>query len=310
MIYQLIRKKKKKFFLEELESAELPPHIYGGETQQALEWLEVFSKLDSNMGILLSGLKGSGKSLMADLICHHSNLPVYLVLKKSKGLQEFLGKITEPCVVLFQEFDKTYRTFEEQDSLLSILDGSFNTRMLFVLTTNTSKVNPLLINRIKRIRYHKEYAGLSEETMGEVIDRELEEKKHQSELKMALDLLSVVSMDMLQGIISEINFTGKSPKECLKTLNIQLEHSHFSARLWLKGVGWKYSTINYNPILAGVVRVSYPFEGRWGTYEKWYEKSLDEMDIEVEGKEISFTDKEGNKVVIAPQNLREKFKLW
>jgi hypothetical protein len=118
-----------------------------------------------------------------------------------RGLQEYLASFTDPCVVLFQEFDKSYRTHEEQDSLLSILDGSFGTNILFILTTNTADVNPLLINRPGRVRYHREFGGLSADVINEVIQSELRNSSHLSELSVLVDLLGTVSMDVLRGLL-------------------------------------------------------------------------------------------------------------
>ena len=66
-------------------------------------------------------------------------------------------------MVLFDEFEKVYDS-DEQEEMLTLLDGVFPSKKLFVLTCNDKwRVNQHMRNRPGRIFYMLDFTGLDED---------------------------------------------------------------------------------------------------------------------------------------------------
>jgi hypothetical protein len=46
-----------------------------------------------------------------------------------------IQSIQQPCIVMFDEFEKVYSS-EEQEAMLTLLDGIYSSKKLFLLTSN------------------------------------------------------------------------------------------------------------------------------------------------------------------------------
>ena len=66
-------------YIEEDGELGLPSKIYAEDSFFIQRVLDTFGTDINNVGVLLSGLKGSGKSLTAKLIAKKSNLPILVV---------------------------------------------------------------------------------------------------------------------------------------------------------------------------------------------------------------------------------------
>jgi len=115
----------KKFYLKKLEDFELPERIYGDLEKCADRYINTFNNSNKNTGVLLSGMKGGGKSLTAEICAVKSDLPTLWITQPFVGDEflYFLSSIKQECIVLMNEFEKTYKE-EDQEQLLSVLDTS------------------------------------------------------------------------------------------------------------------------------------------------------------------------------------------
>lgn len=101
--------------------------------------------------MLLSGLKGTGKSLLIKLCIERAiedNIPVILVNQKINlnKFSDFIKKIDEKVVCIFDEFDKfSYEDTdtcgedsgkESQFGLLGLLDGVNENKNLYLFSCN------------------------------------------------------------------------------------------------------------------------------------------------------------------------------
>ena len=127
---------------------------YGVHTEKLEKVLSSFKRFSRSMGVILSGDKGIGKSLFAKMICEASireGYPVILVDACCPGLARFLESIHQECVVLFDEFDKTFRSNNDNDdqaALLSLFDGTTGGKKLFIVTCNELySLNSYIVNR-------------------------------------------------------------------------------------------------------------------------------------------------------------------
>ena len=80
--------------------------------------IRTFKLFERSLGIILSGDKGIGKSIFAKILCQKAiekEYPVIIVDEAHKGIARFIEKIEQQYVVLFDEFDKTFKTNKEND---------------------------------------------------------------------------------------------------------------------------------------------------------------------------------------------------
>ena len=121
-------------------------------------------------GVLLSGMKGSGKTLMAKKIAKESGLPIIVVDSKmcSDDIEPFFAKVTTDVCVIFDEIDKYWNT----RYLLTFLDGVKPTcKKMVIATCNDEKeINTYLNDRCSRIRYKKRFGGLEKDTVEGIIN--------------------------------------------------------------------------------------------------------------------------------------------
>lgn len=182
--------------------------VYGLESNFINHVIGTYENTKSNLGVLLTGTKGTGKTISAKIIANRLELPVLLVNNPYEGLAEFISKIECDCVLMFDEFEKNFNTQEKEDiELLSIMDGVFNSpyRRVFLLTTNKLYVNENLLGRPSRIRYRKTFGNLAPEIVKEYLDDCLINKDFAPEIMEFVDTLSISTIDILKSVVEEVN---------------------------------------------------------------------------------------------------------
>lgn len=133
--------------------------------------IDTFKKTEKmTTGVLLSGMKGSGKTLMAKKIAKESGLPIIVIDSKvsSDDIEPFFAKITTDVCVIFDEIDKYWST----RYLLTFLDGVKPTcKKIVIATCNDEKeISSYLNDRCSRIRYKKRFGGLEKTTVEGIIN--------------------------------------------------------------------------------------------------------------------------------------------
>lgn len=89
----------------------LSEKVYGVHEKKVDKVLNAFKKFNRSEGVILSGDKGIGKSLFTKMLSNAAlalGYPVVLVEEPTPRLGDFLDSITTECVILFDEFDKTF----------------------------------------------------------------------------------------------------------------------------------------------------------------------------------------------------------
>ena len=125
------------FFLQTIEPFQLKHKIYGETAKQSDRIMHTFLDRTASTGVLLAGEKGSGKTLLAKYVSIEAakeSIPTIVINKNFHGEQFnlFLHSITQPVVVLFDEFEKVYGEGAQQQ-MLTLLDGVYPSKKLFLL---------------------------------------------------------------------------------------------------------------------------------------------------------------------------------
>lgn len=205
--------------------------IYGIHTEKVRKVLRSFDNFERNLGVILSGNKGIGKSLFAKMLSEEAikrGLPVIVVDSFIPGIASYIEKIDQEVLVLFDEFDKTFgniRTSENeadpQAGLLTLFDGISQGKKLFVITCNELRsLNDYLVNRPGRFHYHFRFEYPSAEEIKAYLKDKLRPEYYKEINKVILFSHKVnLNFDCLRAIAYELN-TGESFESAIKDLNI------------------------------------------------------------------------------------------
>lgn len=188
-----------------------PYKMYGLQEEFIDHVIKTYHATEGSMGVMLTGTKGTGKTVTAKELANKLNLPVIIVKDMRDGNQsmiEFLSSIESDCILFLDEFEKN---FSESDStILQIMDGVYNSkyRKVFLLTTNEMSINENMVGRPSRIRYVKEFGNLDLKVVNEYLDDALEVPEARQDLLDFIDSLTISTIDILKTIVNEVNIHG------------------------------------------------------------------------------------------------------
>lgn len=223
-IYNLLENDfTKDLYLERLsDKFEFPFKVYDIDDKFINHVMTTFHGTKNNLGVLLNGTKGTGKTVTAKILVNEMNLPCIIVPCNYKKLQEFLASLEFECILFFDEFEKNFEN-QTQD-LLSVMDGVYNslTRKIFLLTTNTLHINDNFLSRPSRIRYKKTYTNLSIETVISYLNDNLVDKTKIKEIVEFVNTLSCSTIDIVKCITDEINLHNCNINDIKDYLNVQV----------------------------------------------------------------------------------------
>lgn len=207
----------------------LPAKIYGMDKQLIAQVVTAFNSgvLTKNVGVLLSGVKGTGKTVTSKQLCNLLNLPVIMVDTAHTGFSRLLNDIQQEVLVFVDEYEKVYA--KDESGLLSVMDGAMDNgfRRVFLMTTNSLHVSCNLLERPGRIRYIKNYVDLDIATINEVIDDLLKHKELRAETLEFISYLSTVTIDIVKAIIDEVNIFAQPPETFKNIFNVKLMEDYF-----------------------------------------------------------------------------------
>ena len=218
------------YSLVSCECKEVNEKVYGVHTEKVEKILSSFEKFSRNLGVILSGDKGIGKSLTAKLITQRGmelGIPVIIINSYTPGIAGYLASIKQEVIVLFDEFDKTFNSGRSNDmgdpqtEMLTLFDGLTSGKKLFVVTCNDlHNLNDFLVNRPGRFHYHLRFDYPSATEIEQYLkDCIPEEMYGEIEAVVAFSRKVALNYDCLRAIAFELS-QGISFDEAITDLNI------------------------------------------------------------------------------------------
>lgn len=196
--------------------------LYGLETALVDRVLKTYANTTSgNLGILLNGVKGTGKTVTSKIIANKLKQPVVIVSNRFPGAAEYLNSIPQNITIFVDEYEKI---FGDKKDLLTIMDGALNSnfRRVFLLTTNNLYVEENMIQRPSRIRYLKKFSDLAPSVVEEIIDDILLHTEFKEDLMSFVTSLELITVDIIKSILNEVNMHKESPYAFSDVFNVRM----------------------------------------------------------------------------------------
>ena len=215
------------FSLLEAHDFEIPEtKIYGQHLDKVKKVLNSMDKMNRNLGVILSGDKGIGKSLFSKCLglkARKKGIPVILVNEYHEGIANFLEEIEQTVMILFDEYDKTFdeKKHNCQAEMLSLFDGVSAEKKLFVITCNEiQSLSQYLINRPGRFHYHFRFLYPTADEIRDYMEDKLD-KQYYDEIEnvIAFSVRMNLNYDCLRSIAFELN-NGLKFQQAINDLNI------------------------------------------------------------------------------------------
>ena len=303
------------FYLEMVDSFPQVPRLYGDTMKNADRILRTFMDRPNSTGVMLNGEKGSGKTLLAKTLSIEAakqGIPTIIINAPWVGdnFNKFMQDIEQPCIILFDEFEKVYDD-QDQEKALTLLDGVFPSRKLFIITVNNKwRVNEHMRNRPGRIYYMLDFAGLAVEFIEEYCQENLKNKEHIEKICQVATLFEQFNFDMLKALVEEMNRYDETPQEALKMLNAKPEFNNkgeFTVELYSKGrlipKEELETTVWHGNPLTQYIHAEYDTDpkGEVSDAETWFTATFNPGNlkkVDAKSGKFAFENEEGDRLVL------------
>lgn len=317
-------------FLEKIESFTIGTKLYGDTTRHTDRIFRTFMDRDVSTGVLLNGEKGSGKSLLAknlSVTAAANGIPTIVINNPWTGdkFNQLIQSIEQPCVVLFDEFEKVYDQ-DSQEQMLTLLDGVFPSKKLFILTCNDKwRIDQHMRNRPGRIFYMLDFKGLDADFIREYCQDNLNAKEYIERIVQITGTFSAFNFDMLKALVEEMNRYNEPPQEAMKMLNAKPEYSeecrykvhlHVDGKLvedeYINDGEWRGNPLNKSVVVSYKVLEKTVEDGE--VYEDWDWRqarfaTTDLKKIEGDGTRFMFDNERGVQAMLV--KVKEKtYNVW
>lgn len=211
--------------LSEIDSFIFPEDYYLSEADKKFmsKVINTYNNTDKlTTGVLFSGLKGSGKTLMAKTTAMKSDLPIIVVngAVRASDIESFFSQVSDNVCIIMDELDKNWYL----PSLLGFFDGVKPTCKKLILCTanDENDIDKYLNDRCSRIRYKRIFDSIDKNIAKTVLMKYFDtEEAADGAAEFCCSAMSVVSYDNIVVFGEECkNNPGSSFDEILDDLNI------------------------------------------------------------------------------------------
>lgn len=213
--------------------------VYGIERPFIHKVKTAYHNTGGNMGILLNGIQGTGKTITGQMISNELNLPTILITGKYPGLNEYLSSFQQDITLFIDEYEKVFKgsiseddydydrsdNSKGDDTLLSLMSGVHTSayRRFFILTTNKTWINENMLNRPGRLLFVKNFTDLKKEQIDEIISDLLVETKYKDEIYEYMKPLKIITIDIVKTIVNLVNIFKVCPQVACEDLNVEFK---------------------------------------------------------------------------------------
>lgn len=185
--------------LSEIDPFIFPDDYYLSESDEKFmdKIVNTYNKTDKlTTGVLFSGLKGSGKTLMAKKTALKSNLPIIVIsgAVRANDIESFFAQVSDDVCIIMDELDKNWYL----PALLGFFDGVKPTcKKLILCTANEeNEINKYLNDRCSRIRYKRVFKSIDKDIVKTVLRKYFDtEESIEGAAEFCCSAMSVVSYD-------------------------------------------------------------------------------------------------------------------
>lgn len=228
------------YYLSETNEFTLPERVYGDVTKNIAHFFKSFCLNNRNLGTLLVGERGSGKTITLKGMAQEAirlGMPVIIINQPYRGdmFISFLTNLKQECLICFDEFCKTYSELaphgnnfasKAQDSILQILDGAnSSSKKMYVFTVNDlNLLSPYLQDRPGRVRYVIRFKHMEVDTVADYVKENLKnftDDHLNAFIHMALahtDQKVGLNFDSMSNFVLEMNQFDYDLNQCLEIM--------------------------------------------------------------------------------------------
>jgi hypothetical protein len=309
-------------YLEGIDSFNIPSKIYGNCLKHTDKIIRTFMDRDNATGVMMTGEKGSGKTLLTKNVSIQlakQGIPTIVINAPWSGdkFNTFIQNIEQPCAILFDEFEKTYNERDEQEAILTLLDGVFPTKKLFMLTCNDKwRIDQHMRNRPGRIYYMMDFKGLDADFIRQYCNDNLENKVHIETIVNVGSLFAEFNFDMLKALVEEMNRYNETPQEALEMLNAKPEFdsgTEYKVKIVHNGkeiIEPRRSTFAGNPLQPRGVEVEFDADPDDDESEYIWKTFKPDALIHVDGRKGEFTFQDNGTTVVLTKIEKKAYHLY
>jgi hypothetical protein len=309
-------------YLEGIDDFNIPSKIYGNCLKHTDKIIRTFMDRDNATGVMMTGEKGSGKTLLTKNVSIQlakQGIPTIVINAPWSGdkFNTFIQNIEQPCAILFDEFEKTYNERDEQEAILTLLDGVFPTKKLFMLTCNDKwRIDQHMRNRPGRIFYMMDFKGLDADFIRQYCNDNLGNKVHIETIVNVGSLFAEFNFDMLKALVEEMNRYNETPQEALEMLNAKPEFDNgteYKVKIVHNGkeiIELRRSTFAGNPLQPRGVEVEFDSDPDDEESEYIWKTFKPDALIHVDGRKGEFTFKDNGTTVVLTKIEKKVYHMY
>jgi len=215
------------YYLEQKEYRYVVPNkLYGDMGTYVDFYWNSFQRNGFVGGLLLTGQKGSGKTMISASLCNKAierGLRVIEItnIQFSVGLLKFLDEL-DKVVLFFDEFGKNFNT-SQQDKMLTLLSNiSGKERLVFITENNPQRISEFIRNRPGRVKYSLHFNKLPKKVVDEYCQEFGVTETFYKDFIDAYSTIITFQFDHLIAIVDEhLNNPTMPFKDLVELLNVE-----------------------------------------------------------------------------------------